>query len=1025
MSDLKFRVIVETDGAKEKLRLIRHDADQARGSIEQPSNLYVLTEDANGKLRLVRADAAKTTEAIEKPATVKVDASAALASIRDLTIAAAGVVQAVSGITDGINDFLDAELTRRRSLTLAKQAFGETANEMSRFAAELQELTNFNDDRLLGLMAKMGAAFGLTNEEIKALTPALLDFTEAFSSTGLTVENAFNLMGRALNGHTEMLGRHGVLLDKNRLEIEGVSYLVEELTKKYGGTAEALADLRLQNRNTWKDVKETVGTMLAQVFSPLLKGIKALMDAFNSLSPTMQGVVAGITLAVPVIATLATAITALTAAVTTLKAALNPVVGIISLVTGVLAAGTVAFGAYAAASKSAAEAEAELAANSKELSTSTIKNLDKFDQLAGRLRTLRTAADQTAKSKKELKEVSDQMVRNYGALLGKIDLERASWREVEKAIYDTRAQLVSYYVAKEVKGRYDAIWDQYAKKLKDMQVLAKSLGIELDIYSNRTRPWPKVEATDKLYEQQVEELWGRQPQIWEKEYWQKSPSNKAFAKIGEYNKLVDEVNKLQARINKDLPEAQKAMELLFSFGETGLGGSPESGYDSVAKAKKGVDAELAEFERLIKSLQDASRDALGRHDAEVKRRTDLIYKYTKDETEQRKQALLMLHEWDIAESKRIMDSEIEATKKIFQDKVDYFADLNSLGVNALDQLKAATDEYYDWAKDNLPKEEQELLLLQLKQTNLRWGEYHAEKRAKEEAHQRELEDLKNEFYDRDLELQSNTYALQIRALDAYYQKRWDKLIEAGLTEEEIIAQHNEAMKALNQETAQSFLGGVSSVLGDLTAAMDQENAAQFRMWKGLAVAQAIVDTFASANAAYKSMLSIPIAGPGLAVAAAAAAIAAGWANVHKIMTTEYKPIAATGGYLIGAPHTAGGTIIEAEGGEYIIRKERVRSFGKPIFDFLNSAPLDSVRRVLAGFSLPSIPMPAYAGSFAAAGGYVSASSESSLLAEIRALKDAYLKAPRPVVNVTVDPLSNNPVKVSEIAERGDRVRSRI
>lgn len=70
-------------------------------------------------------------------------------------------------------------------------------------------------------------------------------------------------------------------------------------------------------------------------------------------------------------------------------------------------------------------------------------------------------------------------------------------------------------------------------------------------------------------------------------------------------------------------------------------------------------------------------------------------------------------------------------------------------------------------------------------------------------------------------------------------------------------------------------------------------------------------------------------------------------------------------------------------------------------------------------------MPAYAGSFAAAGGYVSASSESSLLAEIRALKDAYLKAPRPVVNVTVDPLSNNPVKVSEIAERGDRVRSRI
>ena len=56
--------------------------------------------------------------------------------------------------------------------------------------------------------------------------------------------------------------------------------------------------------------------------------------------------------------------------------------------------------------------------------------------------------------------------------------------------------------------------------------------------------------------------------------------------------------------------------------------------------------------------------------------------------------------------------------------------------------------------------------------------------------------------------------------------------------------------------------------------------------KGLAVAATTIDTYQSAVAAYKSMVGIPIVGPGLAAAAAAAAITAGMANVKSILAVD-------------------------------------------------------------------------------------------------------------------------------------------
>jgi len=66
----------------------------------------------------------------------------------------------------------------------------------------------------------------------------------------------------------------------------------------------------------------------------------------------------------------------------------------------------------------------------------------------------------------------------------------------------------------------------------------------------------------------------------------------------------------------------------------------------------------------------------------------------------------------------------------------------------------------------------------------------------------------------------------------------------------------------------------------------QQNKAAFALYKGFAIAQAGIATYQAAIEAYKSLVGIPIIGPGLAVAAAAAATAFGLSNIARIASMQ-------------------------------------------------------------------------------------------------------------------------------------------
>lgn len=107
--------------------------------------------------------------------------------------------------------------------------------------------------------------------------------------------------------------------------------------------------------------------------------------------------------------------------------------------------------------------------------------------------------------------------------------------------------------------------------------------------------------------------------------------------------------------------------------------------------------------------------------------------------------------------------------------------------------------------------------------------------------------------------------------------------------EELYQEHSDRMAEIDRvrtemqltQWAQGF-GDMASNLEDFATVFGKENKAMFAVSKAAAIAQAVINTYQSATAAMASMSAIPIVGPALGIAAAAAAVMGGMAQVAKI-----------------------------------------------------------------------------------------------------------------------------------------------
>lgn len=117
--------------------------------------------------------------------------------------------------------------------------------------------------------------------------------------------------------------------------------------------------------------------------------------------------------------------------------------------------------------------------------------------------------------------------------------------------------------------------------------------------------------------------------------------------------------------------------------------------------------------------------------------------------------------------------------------------------------------------------------------------------------------------------------VKLQKLNDFYNK--------GLIAEE---DYQKARQDIQDEADSRRLDSYEGTLSDTTSALKTALGEGSALYKAAAITQTIIETYKGATAAYASLATIPIVGPALGVAAAAAITAAGLANVGKIRSAR-------------------------------------------------------------------------------------------------------------------------------------------
>lgn len=361
----------------------------------------------------------------------------------------------------------------------------------------------------------------------------------------------------------------------------------------------------------------------------------------------------------------------------------------------------------------------------------------------------------------------------------------------------------------------------------------------------------------------------------------------------------------------------------------------------------------------------------------------------------RNQIFLKYAKKQIGLKDKFNEEDLKKQQEQGQKVADYAGKLEDIRIAAIEnasqkEIEERRNKYFNDVKD-LDKALKDKLITQeqynIASKNLEQSFSNDVKKIKDDAILKEKEDNLKKLDD-DIKFLEITNEANKNSFGAYWKGREDLLMKAKERELlEVEAGSDKALaiekkyatlsKQLQQEKYQAILGYVSQGLSAASNIISQsQQVSQLAMQneldavKGSAeeqdkikekyfeknkktqIAQAIISTLQSAISAFSSLAVIPVVGPALGAAAAAAALIFGYKQVDQIKKQQYqsstgdaaeaaKPAMAnygrnyeSGGLIGGRRHAQGGTMIEAEKGEAIMTRGAVTMFA-PLLSTLN------------------------------------------------------------------------------------------
>ena len=349
-------------------------------------------------------------------------------------------------------------------------------------------------------------------------------------------------------------------------------------------------------------------------------------------------------------------------------------------------------------------------------------------------------------------------------------------------------------------------------------------------------------------------------------------------------KVMDGLGAAMAVITDRISGIGEAIALFFS-------GKPSEAFDKLKESVSGVTDEIVKETKaayeLAGALQAVEDREIGLIESTAKRRKEIsrLRLVTEDENKSYKQRI------------EALDEAIRIEGEILQEQLDIAKERARISAEQVALGESSRDEIRQNAQLQAQVSELEERSLQFSRSiftrrNALIRQEQAEQKSLLEARKvtsvsekTDLEQglsIKAEIAAKDILLTKQTEEQKYNLISEFAQLGAEAEIEwAAMTQKQKI------------QTVQQGLAGLAANLGKETAA-----------GKAAAISSALISTYQGAQDSYKSLAGIPVVGPALGFAAAAAATIAGLANVKAITSTKTPNVAGGGGTpSISAPST--------------------------------------------------------------------------------------------------------------------------
>jgi hypothetical protein len=181
----------------------------------------------------------------------------------------------------GFTDYMDYETqVNRLNIALKNQGLATDAmrSYLLNYAEQLQTTTSFSNEQILSTEA-LFTTYGLAGKQLKDSVVAAMDLAIA---RNIDLETATNLLGRAFQGNTAMLGRYGLKLNESTPNAEKFGEVLKMINDRMGGAAQnelnTTAGLLTNLKNNFEDVAKSIMGKAAPAVNTFIDGLNTFFE---------------------------------------------------------------------------------------------------------------------------------------------------------------------------------------------------------------------------------------------------------------------------------------------------------------------------------------------------------------------------------------------------------------------------------------------------------------------------------------------------------------------------------------------------------------------------------------------------------------------------------------------------------------------------------------------------------------------------------------------------------------------------